>query len=148
MKPMYEANQERIILMADKKKGLAAKAPKKYIDLLYMTPNQIHAKDIAGLFTSTKGLTIELWEEMNVLEFNLPGGNSVDFEAIDPNFKDPSDAAFVKNRGIRTIFAINLSEEDLPTMTDYFKQLVDKFSGFVCADSEDFTPVYAGSTKR
>jgi hypothetical protein len=41
-----------------------------------------------------------------------------------------------------------MSEEDLPAVTEYFNQLVDKFSGFVCADSDDFTPVYAGSSKR
>ena len=134
--------------MADKRKGLPAKASKKYIDLLYMTTQAIHAKDISDLLTSVQGLTIELWEEMNVLEFVLPNQNTVDFEAIDPNFKDASDAAFVKNRGIQTIFAINLCEEDLPVITEYFQLLVDQFSGFICADSEDFKPVYAGSSTR
>lgn len=134
--------------MADKKKGFPAKVSKKYIDLLFMTPNVIHAKDIADLFHAQTGITIELWEEMNVLEFALPNQNSVDFEAIDSNFKDPSDLAFVRNRGIQTIFAINLCQEDLPVMAEYFEQLVDKFSGFVCADSEDFSPVYAGSSKK
>ncbi len=134
--------------MADKKKGYPAKASKKYIDLFYMTPNLIHAKDIADLFTTETGPSIELWEEFNVLELVLPNQNSIDFEPIDPKFKDPSDLSFVKNRSIQTIFAINLSEEDLPAATEYFKQLVAKFSGFVCADSEDFTPVYAGNSKR
>ncbi len=134
--------------MADKKKGFPAKASKKYIDLLYMTPNIIRAKDIADLFSTVAGVTIELWEEMNVLEFVLSNQNSVDFEAIDPNFKDPSDHAFVKNRGIQTIFAINMLEEDLPMMLEYFNQMVNNFSGFVCTDSEDFTPVYAGSSKK
>jgi hypothetical protein len=134
--------------MADKKKGFPAKDSKKFIDLLYMTPNVIHAKDIADLFTSETGLAIELWEDFNVLELVPPNQNSIDFEAIDPNFKDPSDLSFVRNRSIQTIFAINLCEEDLPTMTEYFNQLVDKFSGFVCADSDDFTPVYAGSSKK
>ncbi len=134
--------------MSDKKKGFPTKASKKYIDLFYMTPNVIRAKDIADLFTSGTGLAVELWEEFNVLELILPNQNSIDFEAIDPNFKEPSDLSFVKNRSIQTIFAINMSEEDLPAVTTYFNQLVDKFSGFVCADSDDFTPVYAGSSKR
>ena len=134
--------------MADKKKGSPAKASKKYIDLLYMTPNVVRAKDIVDLFQSETGLAIELWEEFNVLEMILPNQNSIDFEAIDSNFKDPSDLSFVKNRSIQTIFAINMSEEDLPAVTEYFNQLVEKFSGFVCADSDDFTPVYAGSSKR
>lgn len=134
--------------MAAKKKGLPAKISKKYIDLLYMTPKAIHAKDIADLFSDGNGPTVELWEEFNVLELVLPSQNSIDFEAIDPHFKDPSDLSFVKNRNIHTIFSINMCEEDLPDGIAYFDQLIDKFSGFVCADSEDFTPVYAGSSKR
>ncbi len=134
--------------MANKKKGLPAKASKEYIDLFYMTPNAIHAKDIADLFTNDTSLTIELWEEFNVLELVLPNQNSIDFEAIDINFKHPSDLAFVKNRNIQTIFSINMNAEDLPAVTELFHQLVDKYSGFVCADSDDFTPVYAGTSKR
>ncbi len=121
---------------------------KNNIDLLYMSPLEVTAKDIAVLLQDTKDLTIQLWEEMNVLELELPNGNSIDFEALDPNFKDPSDASFVKNRNIRTIYALNLCDDDLKTATTYFDQIVAKFSGFVCADSDDFTPVYSGSSKR
>lgn len=134
--------------MADKKKGFPTRSTIKYIDLLYMTSQEISAKEIADLLQENVGLTIELWAEMDVLEFILPNQNSVDFEAIDPDFKTPSDASFVKNRGIKSVYSINLCEDDLSVVTPYFEQLVEKFSGFVCADSEDFTPVYAGSSKK
>ncbi len=134
--------------MSGKKKGLPKQFTKQYIDLLYMTPGKITVKDIANLYGGTYGLTLELWEEMDVLELTLPNQNSVDFEPVDIDFKDPSDAAFVKNRGIQTIYAINLNKEDIPEATPYFEQLVEKYSGFVCEDSEDFTPVYVGSSKR
>ncbi len=133
--------------MSGKKKGLPKQFAKQYTDLLYMTPNKITAKDIAALFGGTYGLTIELWAEMDVLELVLPNQNSMDFEPVDIAFKDPSDASFVKNRGIATIYSINLCQEDIPEAIPYLEQLVDKYSGFVCADSEDFTPVYAGSSK-
>lgn len=134
--------------MSSKKKGLSQKVMKQYIDLLYMTPLSITAKDIAALFGSTYGLTVELWAEMDVLELILPNQNSIDIESIDAVLQNPSDVAFMKNRGIKTIFAINLCKDDLPEATPYFDQLVAKYSGFVCADSEDFTPVYAGSSNR
>lgn len=134
--------------MADKKKSVSVKVEKKSIDLLYMTPQRIEAKDIADLFRDNRELTVELWAEMNVVELVLINQNSLDFEAIDADFTAPSDAAFVKNREIKTVYAINLYEEDLPVATPYFEKLVVKYSGFVCADSEDFTPVYAGSSKR
>lgn len=124
------------------------KSEKKYTDLFYMTPSDVNAKDIADLFQDTKELSVQLWEEMNVLELELANQNSIDFEPMEPAFKDPSDSAFIKNRNIRTIFAINLCEADLNIMIPYFEQLVIRFSGFVCADSADFTPIYAGTTKR
>jgi hypothetical protein len=134
--------------MSDKKKGLSQKVMKQYIDLLYMTPLSVTAKDIATLFENTYGLTVELWAEMDVMELILPNQNSVDIESIDADLKNPSDVSFIRNRGIKTIFAINLCKDDLSEATPYFDQLVAKYSGFVCADSEDFTPVYAGSSTR
>lgn len=134
--------------MANKKSSVGNKPEKVYIDLFYMTPLEVSAKDIAALLQENKDFQVELWEQMNILEMELLSGNSVDFEPVDANFKDPSDAAFLKNRGIRTIFAINLCEDDLNSLVPYFEGIVDKYSGFVCADSADFNPVYAGSSKK
>ncbi|MGF7144436.1 hypothetical protein HNQ56_002867 [Anaerotaenia torta] len=130
------------------KKNSTKEPPKQFIDLFYMTPAKVSAADIGRLFHNTKGLTVELWTDMDVMELVLPNGNSVDLEAMEVDFQSPSDAAFVKNRGIQTIFAITLCEADLSLTIPYFEQLTAEFSGFVCADSEDFTPVYAGSSKR
>ena len=133
--------------MANKKKtNVNNKPDKKSLDLLYMTPSTLKAKDIADLLTDFKGITIELWEEMNIVELVLANQNTIDFEPLDINFKDPSDAAFVKNRNIQTIFAINLAEDDLPTIKACFEHIINSFSGFLCLDSEDFKPIYAGST--
>lgn len=134
--------------MAKNKKDSPQKPIPKYIDLFYMTPSELKAKDIALLAREQKNMKTELWEEMNVLEVILPNGSSVDFEPVEASFEDPSDVAFVKNRGIKTIFAITLSEGDLPEVITVFEKLVERFSGFVCTDSTDFTPVYAGSSKR
>lgn len=120
---------------------------KKYIDLLYMTSAEVTAKDIATLFKDEADLKIELWEEMNVLEIELSSGYSVDFEPLDVNFKDPSDAAFVKNRNIHTIFALELVEDDYELIKASLELVVNRYSGFICADSPDFKPVYIGTTK-
>lgn len=130
------------------KKNSNQKEVKSYIDLLYMTPSEITAKDMSLVLQDNKGLTIQLWEEMNVLELELSSENPIDFESLEVNFKDPSDASFVRNRNIKTIFSISICEDDLKAMLPYFEQIIQKFSGFVCADSIDFTPVYAGSSKK
>lgn len=118
-----------------------------YLDLLYMTPSEIMARDIAKLLTDTDTFKIQLWDDMNILELELSNGNSVDFEPLEPVFQNPSDAAFIKNRNIKTIFAISMNEADLPMITAFLTHIVDKYSGFVCGDTEDFRPVYIGSSK-
>lgn len=118
---------------------------KRYLDLLYMTPNLITAKDIAKQLEQMENLKVELWGEMNILELELSNGNTVDIEPVDNNFKDSSDAAFVKNRGIQTIFAITLDNDDLTEVVGCFENIIGNLSGFLCTDSEDFTPFYTGT---
>lgn len=133
--------------MASKNIKSKDKVMKEYMDLLYLTTATVNAKEIAALLQSCKEISVQLWEEMNVLELELPNQNSVDFESLDPCFKAPSDAAFVKSHGIKTIYAITICKEDLKTIIPIFELIVENFAGFVCADREDFAPVYAGSAK-
>lgn len=121
---------------------------KNYIDVLYMIPSSIKAKTIADFLKEDTNLAIDLWEDMNVLEIGLPNDHTIVFEPIDNEFKDPSDASFVKNRSVMTIFAMELEENDLPEVKPYFDQIVEKFSGFFCADTDDFKPIYAGSSDK
>ncbi len=134
--------------MAKKTSDSKQKISKKYIDLFYMTPSTVTARDIADLLQENKGLSLQVWEEMNVLEIELPNENSIDFEPVEPSFQDPSDAAFIKNRNIKTIFAITICEDDIRLVVPYFEQLIATYAGFVCSDSADFNPVYAGTTAK
>lgn len=132
--------------MSDKKQKHEINKPsRQYLDLFYMTPSEVEAKDIADILREHKDLVVELWPEMNVLELELPNRNTVDFEPLSVDFKDPSDHAFVKNRRIRTIFRINLAEEDLGKVKNLFEQIIEHFSGFLCTDSADFQPILLGS---
>lgn len=135
-----------MILLSEKKKKQESNKPVQlFLDLYYMTPSEVQAKDIAALLSDAQNITVELWSEMNVLELELPNRNTVDFEPVSVDFKDPSDKAFVKNRNIRTIFGINLAEGDLNTVKNLFGLIINQFSGFLCTDSSDFQPILAGS---
>lgn len=133
--------------MPNKNKSSVQKPVKNYIDLLYMTSSEVSAKDIYLLLEGNSGITAELWEGMNVLELELSNQNSIDIEPLSLTFKDPSDASFVKNRNINTIFTIHLCESDITAIVPVFEKVIDKYSGFLCADTEKFLPVYAGSSK-
>lgn len=126
-------------------KNTNPKETKNYIDLLYMTPCEVKARDIALLLQDMKGISIQLWNEMNILELEFQNGNSIDFEPLKASFKAPSDAAFIEKHRIKTIFAVSLCEADLPAAVSCFEKIAINYSGFLCADSKDFTPVYAGA---
>ena len=130
--------------MASKNKVFDQKTVKNYLNLFYMTPSEVCAKDIAESFQADKGLVIELWEAMNVLEMVLSDQNFIYFEPVEASFRDPSDASFIKNRHIKTIFGITLFDTDLTSAILYFEQIVDRFGGFVCTDSDNFNPFHAG----
>ncbi|MDF2486023.1 MAG: hypothetical protein K0R46_2191 [Herbinix sp.] len=134
--------------MGNKNKNYDQKPVIKTLELLYMTPSEIRAKDIADLLQDAKGITAELWEEMNVLELELSNQNSVDFEPLDTHFSNPSDAAFIKNRGIMTIFAVCVKEEDFQELKAIFEVIVLQYNGFLCSDTEDFQPVHVGSATK
>lgn len=134
--------------MSNKKKSTNSKVKKSYISLLYLTPRNINTSDIAIFFQDKPGLTVQHWEEMKVVELELSNENFIDFEALDLSFQDPKDASFVRNRKIASIFAIDVAESDLEDFLPNLLALTEQFSGFVCADTPDFTPVYAGSSKK
>lgn len=135
--------------MANKKQNHSSNKPvKHFLDLLYMTPTEVKAKDIADLFAENVKINVELWDDMNVIELLLSNESSVDLEPLDINFKDPSDTAFVRNRSIRTIFAVNCAEEDLEIVKQCFETIIDQFAGFLCADTPDFKPVYVGNSGK
>jgi hypothetical protein len=61
---------------------------------------------------------------------------------MDTNFKDSSDAAFVKNREIKTIFAVTIDDGALKETKAIMKLIIQDLGGFLCADSVDFNPIY------
>lgn len=127
-------------------KPLGKSQKTNYIDLLYMIPAVINAREITTFLGETQHLNVDFWEAVDVLEVTLPNNNTLDFEPMDPDFKDPSDASFVRNRNIQTIYGIHMNEDDLTTMIPHFEAMVAHFTGFICADTEDFKPVYVGTT--
>lgn len=141
--------------MANKKKDVNKKTgyekdkvKEVELDLLFMSPSDITARDIADFLKENSSIRVEIWEAMNVLEIELANQNSIDFEPLDINFQNPSDASFVKNRNIKTIFSIRIVESDLDMIKSLFEQIINQYSGFLCSDTDDFNPVYVGTSAR
>jgi hypothetical protein len=127
------------------KKPILQNFVKQNMDLFYMTPNSITAADISLVFDNQEGIRIELWKEMNILELELISGGSIDFEPINLPFSNSHDEAFTKNRGIKTVFSIQVEEGDFLKAKSLFELMIEKYSGFICSDTENFQPLIVGT---
>jgi hypothetical protein len=132
---------------SEKKTEPATKAAQKNIsqsitDWYYMTPKEVTARMIFDLIKQKNHVQADLWEEMNILQLELSNKKTVDFEPVIINFKDPSDEAFVKNRNIKTIFEVTMEEEIFHEMKTVLKLIFQEWGGFLCADTDDFKPIY------
>lgn len=110
-------------------------------DWFYMSAAEVHAKGICDLLKANGYNEVELWEEMNILQIETMGNKCIDFEPVTYSWKDPADAAFIKDRNINTIFAVTV-EESLDSFQPLLKLIINEWGGFLCADSPDFKPLY------
>lgn len=117
------------------------KSEKPITDWFFMTADSVDARMISELLKSKGFGQIELWEAMNILQIEL-ASKTIDFELVEYEFKSPSDAAFIKNRNIKTIFAVTVEEGAFDAFKPALKTILEIWSGFLCADSEDFKPIF------
>ena len=111
-------------------------------DWFYMTPNEVTAKMISNLIKLHGDMQVDFWEEMNIFQLELSNNMAVEFEPIKIDFKDPSDEAFIKDGDIKTIFAFTMEEETYEEVKLFIRVLFAEWGGFICADSDDFKPLY------
>jgi len=112
-------------------------------DWFYMTPSEIDAKSIAQLMEAECKASVELWEGLNILQIELSNQVTIDFEPMTLNFKDSSDMEFINSQKVRTIFAVYITSGILEDeFKNILKVILNRWDGFLCADSQDFQPVY------
>lgn len=113
-------------------------------DWFYMTPSEINAKSIAQLIEAECDTPVELWEEMNILQIELSNKVTIDFEPMGLNFKDSSDMEFINSRNIHTIFTVYIASGVLEDeFKNILKVILNRWEGFLCADSQEFQPAYS-----
>ena len=139
---MGKKNKEVKIPSSKKKIEEGTKKKSLQTDWFFMTPHEVHAKDIAQHLKTETNVLIELWEEMNILQIELPNKVTVDFEPME-GFDDPSDLEFIRNRNIKTIFAVYISSGVIEgELLIIIKGICSRWNGILCADTNDFQPVF------
>lgn len=133
-------NKKKIKFFKDKSKSVPL--DKGTIeDFLYMVPSDITVRELQEALTLIPEDKKEIWTELDMMEVMLTNDSLV-FENMMDTFDAPTDQAFLKEKGIKTVYAFNYNDKDQNAVAGVMKQLYDAFGGFIASDTEDFAPMY------
>ena len=129
--------------MAKKIKIKKTEVKKKVnLELLYMTDQVVDVKDFERVLAVEAKTEIHVWPEIGIMEFNMPSTATADFETMTDYMSDEEDLQFMKERNVNTVYAITIDQEAFEEFLPYMKKLVLELGGFLCSDSDDFSPFY------
>ena len=109
---------------------------------LYFCPQEVTVKIICEIFNDADD--VELWEEAGVLEISLGEKGSFDVETTQIHPKDEVTLQFAEEWDTKSVFLVTFAPEDYESAVEIMKQILDKFGGIFCGDTEDFMPQVRG----
>ncbi|MBQ8280119.1 MAG: hypothetical protein IJZ23_09790 [Roseburia sp.] len=107
-------------------------------DWLYFCPEEITVRDLYEVFAGQDD--VEIWEEAGVLEIPLGEKSSFDVETAQIHPKDEITRQFANEQGAKCVFLATFIPEDYDKAEQIMKQILGKFGGLFCGDTEDFMP--------
>lgn len=107
-------------------------------DWLYFCPQEITVRQLYELFTERDD--VEIWEEAGVLEIPMDEKSSFDVEEAEIHPKDEITKQFADKQGAKCVFLATFMPEDYDKAEPIMKQILEKFGGLFCGDTEDFIP--------
>lgn len=118
----------------------ASKGPRMPEEWLYVAEEEIVPSQIYALFTENKNWKAEYWEEAEVLEIELPEAGSVDLENLDGASEDDVMEAYLKERGLHTVYAVTIRPDDFEQAKKVMEYISGQLGGYFCGDTDDFQP--------
>ena len=113
-------------------------ADKRIGDWLYFCPQEITVRQIYEVVAAREN--VEIWEEAGVLEIPMDEESSLDIEAAKIHPKDEITQHFAMEQGAKSVFLATFMPEDYDKAELIMKQILEKFGGIFCGDTEDFKP--------
>ena len=107
-------------------------------DWLYFCPKEVTVRELYQIFSEQD--EVEIWEEAGVLEIPLDEKSSLDIETAQIHPKDEITRQFASEHGAEAVFLVTFMPEDYAKAEVIMKQILEKFGGIFCGDTEDFLP--------
>lgn len=108
---------------------------------LFMSCQDITARNIKEFLDDDSSLSIEIWDELGILEITSGDDGTLDFEQIDVDLKDDYSNQFLADHQIKSLFFVHLNLTDTDTCHKIMRKITQHFNAFFCGDTEDFTPM-------
>lgn len=105
---------------------------------IYFCPKEITVRDLYHIFEEQ--YDVEIWEDAEMLKILIGEKSSFDVESAEIHPKDTVTKAFVDERGIKTVFLVTFMPKDYEEAEVLMKQVLAKYAGVFCGDTEDFMP--------
>lgn len=109
---------------------------------LYLNEEVVTPRNVADAFTDDETMAAQLWEEVGVVEIELPGeAKSLDMEITATDFGDEFSNEYLAKNHIQTAFLVTIVPEDYESVKVAMRKITASLGGYFCGDTSDFTPV-------
>lgn len=127
---------------AKKKEQMTPKAKK--IEVFLMLEQEVTATKIAETYDNQTEIICDVWSELNIFELEYAKGMVADFEPIDmqETFEGSFDQEFIHQHNIKTVYITSYDENLAKEFYHACNPMLEAMGGFICADSDDFQPMY------
>lgn len=140
---MAKGNKKKTYTNAKGTKEKKQIVKKQYIDMYYMLPKELGAKEIASTLLADRpdyAEKLECWEEAGVLELLVGEDSSIDMEILELSDEEKQDE-FLQAHQIVTVYLVHTDNTQIEETKKIFKGLISKWGGILCSDTKDFMPI-------
>ncbi|MCD7805991.1 MAG: hypothetical protein LUH19_01465 [Lachnospiraceae bacterium] len=109
-------------------------------EYLYMLPVDVTVQDLKPVIQADEEKK-DLWKELDLMEVKL-SHDSLIFENFMDCFDSASDQTFLKENGVKKVYAFSYQAQDRSAVAQALKDIHAVFGGFIASDTEDLKPIY------
>lgn len=118
------------------------------LDVFLMLKENVKVKEIQDIINANfEDIEIDIWTELNVMQLELKDKTCIDLvEMINDDAFDTKDKEYFQSRDFKSVYCITHKRENLETILDIAKLLIERYDGILANDSDDFEPVFDKTT--
>lgn len=110
-------------------------------EYFYMVPVEVNVSQMAEAIRSVTEDAKEIWTELDLMEIML-NADSLIFENMLDTFEETADQAFLADKGVKAVYAVNYNTRDKAAVKQVLTELYEVFGGFMASDTEDLEPIF------